>query len=128
MKKRTLKKLAVALAVGMLFSTTLVYGNQVSYSFTLNPTQTAYSETAKKVVEKSYVTITQTTPTSVIEYTVLTGTGVWKTTPTKWYGAATKYVQYNEATSVNSILKLKVCNYAADNGGAIRNASGNWIP
>lgn len=128
MKKRTLKRLAVGLAVGMLFSTTLVYGNQIPYSFTLNPTQTAYSSNTAKMVEGRYATIRQTSPTSVIEYTIMTPNNITKAGPTKFEGAGGKQIRYTEELQIGFMLKLKAYNNPADNGGAIRNASGTWIP
>ena len=71
MKKRTFKKLVTAMAVMILFSSTIVYGAAGSYDFTLNPTQYLYSNAQPKFRDTTYATVEQTSPASVIQYTVV---------------------------------------------------------
>ena len=129
MKKRTFKKLVTGMAIGLLFSTTLVYGgNTIPYSFTLNPTQVAYSSYAYKTVDDQRVYIKQSSSGSVIEYTVVNVSNVAQTEPITFNGADSEFIPYKNQMATNISLRLKVYNDPAKNAGGIRNASGSWVP
>lgn len=128
MKKRTLKKLATTMAIGLLFSTTAVFGaNGNYYSISLSPTQTDYTILyAKQVTGDSK--IEQQSPQTVIEYRVVNSANVAKTGSVTITNINTGYAKYNVTVDVGDMFKLRAYNDPAKNQGSIRNARGYWTP
>lgn len=131
MKKRTVKKMMAAVAMTLLFSSTFVYGAAGSFSWTLNPTQTAYTSSQTKKNEVLTATITQTSSSAVTEFTVVdaSNNGIsGKVTVSGAKTATARYYEYLEGTLYNKSVKLKAYNNPANNNGFSRSVTGTWTP
>lgn len=129
MKKRTLKKLVMAMAVVVLFSSTIAYG--ADFSFYLNPTQTLYTSVQTKTNDTSYAKVNQVTSSGTIQYTVVntsnTAVSVMKKITGVNYANLTYPAEVTDGI-FGASLKLKGYNAPGDNNGGIRSASGTWTP
>ncbi|MBQ6844231.1 MAG: hypothetical protein IJO60_06330 [Agathobacter sp.] len=131
MKKRTLKKFLLLLVMVFLFSSTVVYAKlgEYSYSYTLNQTQTVYTDLVIKQEDEDYAHIE---PISL--------NGTFRVTVVNSYNNAKSYtdsvkpttiwlhLHYNGKAVPGDSVKLKIHNYPADNAGRIRSIQGIWIP
>ena len=131
MKKRTVKKMMAAVAMTLLFSSTFVYGAAGSFSWTLNPTQTAYTSARTKTSSSYYATVNQTSTASNTDYTVVNASNNSVSGKETIYGAGSKSIRYAydvESVLLNASLKLKAYNDPAKNNGGSRTVTGTWTP
>jgi len=120
-----------AVAMTLLFSSTFVYGAAGAFSWTLNPTQTAYTSALKKTNSALTATINQTSTASVTEFTVVDTSNNAISGMVTVSGAKTasaRYYEYLEGTLYNKSVKLKAYNNPANNNGGSRTVTGTWTP
>lgn len=131
MNKRKMKKMMAAVAMTLLFSSTVVYGAAGSFSWTLNPTQTVYTSAQTKSNSSYYATVTQTSTASVTEFTVVDSSNnaiSGKATVSGAKSASVRYYQTVENNLLYKSVKLKAYNNPANNNGGSRTVTGTWTP
>ena len=136
MKKRTLKKLVTTMAIGVLFSTTLVFGSEgrPDFDFSMSPSQVAYTDYLTKRGTTRYAVVEQTALDTVMEYKVVDSLYQAKCSGEKISGARTEELYYYSVSDGETIvgrgsyLSLRIYNNPADNMGRVRPAEGRWTP
>ena len=117
------------IVVVLLFSSTIVYAQEIPYQYTLYQSQIVYTNLVVKESEEDFAYIEPKSLNGKFRMTVVNNYNNAKTTwGTVDSSTINMKLYYNGRAIAGDYLKLKIENYPADNAGGIRSIQGEWIP